>query len=344
MIDEATFERLSLPLERPFTIARGTQDAAETVVVRLSDGDHEGVGAAAPSRRYGETGDTVAAVLPDLLDVVESVADPHALQRVHREMDDVVRGAPAAKAAVDVALSDLAARRLDVPVYRLLGLDGSVALETSFTVGIDDPETVADRAEAAVDAGHDVLKVKLGTDRDRAVVEAVRAAAPDARIRVDANEAWDVPEAVALVEHCAAHDVEFVEQPVPADDHEGFRRVRDRAALPLAADESCVTAADVPAAAEVADVATVKLAKCGGLWPALRAVHAARAHGMEVMVGCMVASDAAIAAACHLTPLADYADLDGSLLLAEDPFDGVAMPGGVVDLGAVDRGTGARRH
>jgi L-alanine-DL-glutamate epimerase-like enolase superfamily enzyme len=339
---DTSFERLTLDLDRPFTIARGTQTETENVVVRIGDGEHVGVGAAAPSTRYGETAGTVEAVLPDLLAVVEDLGDPHAIQRAHREMDAVVRDNPAAKAAVDVALHDLAAERLDVPLYRALGLDPDSTVTSSYTVGIDDLDTVAEKAAAAVDAGYGVLKVKLGTDRDRAIVETVREAAPDARLRVDANEAWGVTEAVDKIQHCADHGVEFVEQPVPAYEYDAFRRVRERSALPLAADESCVVPEDVARAAEVADIANVKLMKCGGVRPALRTLHAARAHGMETMLGCMVECNAAIAAAWHLAPLLDYADLDGSLLLAADPFEGVPMPGGRVDLSGVERGTGAR--
>jgi L-alanine-DL-glutamate epimerase-like enolase superfamily enzyme len=173
---------------------------------------------------------------------------------------------------------------------------------------------------------------------------AVRDAAPDATVRVDANEAWSPREAVRKIDALAEYDLEFVEQPVPAENPEGMRFVRERAALPIAADESCVTLDDVPRVVGQADVVNLKLMKCGGLREAKRMIHAARAHGLEVMLGCMIESNASIAAAAHLAPLLDYADLDGSLLLAEDPYDGVPMPAGAIDLGNVDRaGTGARR-
>jgi L-alanine-DL-glutamate epimerase-like enolase superfamily enzyme len=202
-----------------------------------------------------------------------------------------------------------------------------------------------EKAAKAVDAGHDVLKVKVGTDRDEAIVAAIREAAPDARLRVDANEAWTPKEAVRRIEALEAHDVEFVEQPVPAEDPEGLKHVHERSALPIAADESCVTLSDVPAVAERADIANVKLMKCGGPGPATRLIHAARAHGLEVMLGCMIETNAAIAAACHLAPLVDYADLDGSLLLDADPYAGVPIDGDGIHLSALDdeglAGTGA---
>ncbi|MFB6108175.1 MAG: dipeptide epimerase [Haloplanus sp.] len=336
------FERVTLPLEHPFTISRGTKTHAETVVVTVADeGDQTGVGGAAPAAHYGETVATVEAVLPDLLAAVEEVGDPHALDRIERRMAETVRDNPAARCAVSVACHDLAAKRLGVPLYRLWGLDPERAPPTSLTVGIDDAETMRAKAEAAVDAGFSVLKVKLGTDRDRELLSAVREAAPEATVRVDANEGWTPREAVSNIEWLADEGVEFVEQPVPAENPAGLRFVYERSALPIAADESCVTLSDVPRVADRADVANIKLMKCGGLREARRMIHAARAEGLEVMLGCMIESNASIAAACHLAPLLDYADLDGSLLLADDDYDGPDLSGGRIRL--PDRpGTGAR--
>ena len=343
---DTAFERLTLDLDDPFTIARGTQATAENVVVRITDDEGTtGIGAAAPSAYYGETADTVAAVLPDLLAVVEEVDDPHRLDRIERRLRETVRANPAARCAISIALHDLVGKRLDLPLYRYWGLDADETVSTSYTIGLDSIERMREKTATAVDAGHSILKVKLGTERDREIMAAVRDAASDARIRVDANEAWTPPEAVDMIETLAAFDVEFVEQPVPVDSSDGLRYVHGRSALPIAADESCVTLADVPRIADRADIANIKLMKCGGLREAKRMIHAARAHGLEVMLGCMIESNAAIAAGCHLAPLLDYADLDGSLLLADDPYAGVAMADGEVDLVGGDRpGTGARER
>ena len=252
---DAEFERVSLPLENAFTISRGTQTAAENVIVRVTDdAGMTGVGGAAPSTHYGETADTVAAVMPDLLDAVERVGDPHAVHEIEAELRGVVNGNPAARCAVSIAVHDLAAKRLGVPLYRLWGFDPTDAPKTSFTIGLDETDRVREKAADAVAAGHDVLKIKLGTDRDRELIDAVREAAPDARLRVDANEAWTPKEAVAKSAWLADRDVEFVEQPVSADDPEGLRYAYERAELPIAADESCVTAADVPAIADRCDI------------------------------------------------------------------------------------------
>lgn len=340
----AEFERVELPLSDPFTIARGTQEAATNVVVRLMDeGGMTGFGAAAPDARYGETPETVEAVLPALLEEVESVGDAHAVDRIERRMRERVRGTPAARAAVSVALHDLAAKRLGVPLYRLWGLDPHDCPPTSYTIGLDTVGRVREKTEAAVDEGYPVLKLKLGTDRDEELLAAVRDAAPDATLRVDANEAWTPREAVEKSEMLAAHGVEFVEQPVPAEDPDGLRFVYERSALPVAADESVVTLDDVPRIADRVDIANLKLAKCGSLREARRMIHAARALGLEVMLGCMVESNAGIAAACHLAPLLDYADLDGALLLAEDRYEGIDLSGGEIRLAELARnGTGAR--
>ncbi|PSQ23064.1 dipeptide epimerase [Halobacteriales archaeon QS_9_67_17] len=331
----ATVERVRLALAEPFEISRGVQRETENVVVELEHDGAMGVGAAAPSAHYGETADTVEAVLPRLLDALPD--DPHDIDAAHDAMDAVIRDNPAAKAAVDIALHDLVATLHDLPLYRYLGLDAGEIPRSSFTIGLADTDEMRRKARAA--AEYDVLKVKLGTDRDMEIVEAVADAAPDARLRVDANEAWTPKQAVSMCERLDGL-VEFVEQPVPAENPEGLRYVSERSPLPIAADESLVTATDVLSVADRADIANVKLMKCGGVRPAIKAFHAARAHGMETMLGCMVESNAAIAAGVHLTPLCDYADLDGALLLADDadPFDGPPVPeldpSGVVGTGA----------
>ena len=341
---ETEFERASLPLENPFSISRSTKTEAENVIVRVTDdAGMTGVGGAAPSAHYGETAATVEAVLPALLSVVEAVGDPHALHEIESRTASAIGDNPAARAAVSIAVHDLAAKRLGVPLHRLWGLDPSAAPATSYTIGLDETERVREKAAAAIEAGYPILKIKLGTDRDRELIDAVREAAPDARLRVDANEAWTPREAVDKSEWLADRDVEFVEQPVPAEDPEGLRFVYERSALPIAADESCVSLSDVPAIADRCDIANLKLMKTGGLLEARRLIAAARAHGLEVMCGCMIESNASIAAAAQLAPLLDYADLDGSLLLAEDPYDGIGMEDGEIRLGEQDRaGTGAR--
>lgn len=336
-----------LPLETPFGIARGTAEASGNVVVHVADeAGRVGVGGAAPSAYYGEDRASVESVLPDLLAAVADVDDPHDRQRTRERLVQVAGGsavAPGARAAVDIALHDLACKQFDAPLYRVLGLDPERAPTSSYTVGLADTDRMAERAATAAET-YPILKVKLGTDRDRDIVRAVRAAAPETTIRVDANGAWDPATAVEMTEFLADHGVEFVEQPVPGDDLAGLERVHEAGTLPVAADESCVVPADIHRVAESADIAVVKLIKSGGIAPVLEMCHAARACGLAVMLGCMTETNAAIAAAAHLAPLCDYVDLDGSLLLAEDPFDGVPIVGGEIDLSASRAGTGARQR
>jgi L-alanine-DL-glutamate epimerase-like enolase superfamily enzyme len=342
---ETSVERLELPLAETFRISRSSTDVAETVVVRIEDSEQTGIGAAAPSTYYGETVATVEAVLPELLRVVEAVGDPFAHQRIEHELDSTVGENPAAKSAVTTALADLAGKRLGVPLYRQWGLDPAAAPLTSYSMGVAEPETMVERARERVEAGFGVLKLKIGTDpaTDRDRVAAVRDAVPDATIRVDANGGYDPQTAVAATQWLADLDVEFVEQPVPGDDLAGLQYVHEHGDLPVAADESCVTAADVPAVADRCDIVVGKLAKCGSPWALRRQLEAARVHGLETMVGCMVESNASLAPATHLSPLADYADLDGSLLLDDDPFAGVPLVDGRPDLASLDRpGTGVR--
>lgn len=339
---DTEFERISLPLEFPFTISRGTIEETENVIVRVNDGDHVGIGGAAPSPHYGETVETVEAVLPALLELVEEVGEPHQLEEIEHRMRKRVNLNPAARCAVSIALHDLVGKRLDLPLYRYWGLDAENTIESSYTIGIDAIDRMREKTATARERGYSTLKIKLGTKRDEEIIEAVREEAPGATIRVDANEAWTPREAVGKIEVLAEYDVEFVEQPVPAENFEGMRFVRERSVLPIAADESCITLADIPAVAEIADIANVKLMKCGSLREARAMFQTARAHGLETMLGCMNESNASIAAACQFAPLLDYADLDGSLLLAEDPYEGVGIPDGKIDLSSVERGTGAR--
>ncbi|SDJ22265.1 L-alanine-DL-glutamate epimerase [Halovenus aranensis] len=342
-ITDARFERHTLALSESFTISRGTTEETTVLTVELEDDSGRvGVGAAGPSAYYGETADSVAETLPALLEAVTGVGDPHAQQVIAERLVEVAPAQAAARAAVSIAVHDLAATQVGEPLYRRWGLDPERTPQSSYTVPINSPEEMRDRARRAVERGFDVLKVKLGTDADRERLRAVREGAPEARIRVDANCAWTAGEAVDNTAWLAECGVEFLEQPVAADDIEGLRRVSVEGAVPVAADESCVTAADVGTVADAADVVVVKLMKCGGLRPAKHQILAAKAAGLDVMLGCMIESSASIAGACQLAPLVEYADLDGALLLAEDIYDGCVLSDGRLDLTAVESGTGVR--
>lgn len=315
----------------PFVIARGGSSEYRVVQVRVVDDDGaDGWGEAAPNRFYGETADTVPVALAQLTPVLAR-ADAWALETIETEMARVMQGNPSARSAVSAALHDLVGKRLGVPVWRLWGLDRTVAPPSSFTIAIaptiDELERRVREAEA-----YPILKVKLGTERDEEIVRAVRRAAPGKTLRVDANAAWTPVDAVRIIERLAAHDVEFVEQPVAAHDIDGLRFVRARSPLPIIADESCLVARDIPRLAGAVDGINIKLAKCGGLREALRLVAVARAHDLRVMCGCMIETSLGISAAAQLAPLLDHADLDGAALLADDPMVGATIVRGELGL------------
>ena len=326
-----SYERVVVHTASPFVIARGGASEYTRVRVRLVDADGvEGMGEAAPSTFYGETADTVVAALEALRATIEA-AGAGALDDLEASLLRALRGNAAARAAVSAAAHDIEGKRLGVPLYRLWGLRPDAAPPSSFTIAIAPTEAeLVERVERA--AAYPILKVKLGTDHDDEIVRAVRGAAPNKTLRVDANAAWTPKHALAMIERLARHGVEFVEQPVAADDIEGLRFVRERSALPIVADESCVTAADIPRLAGAVDGINIKLAKCGGLLEARRMIATARAHGLRVMMGCMIETSLGITAAAHLAPLLDYADLDGAALLADDPHEGATLVAGAIAI------------
>jgi L-alanine-DL-glutamate epimerase-like enolase superfamily enzyme len=316
-----------LKLTTPFRISRHVQYTAANVLAQLSYEGVTGMGEAAPSEHYGEYRETVLATLKLLEN--ELGDDPFALDDIFKRIDRAIRLNPSAKAALDMALYDLIGKLLNVPVYKLLGLSAAQTPLTSFTIGIDTPENMARKALAARD--YPILKIKVGTPNDRANLKAIREVS-NAVIRVDANTAWSPKEAVRAINELAEFDLEFVEQPVAPHDLAGLKYVREHVPLPIITDESSITVEDIPRVAACTDGINIKLMKCGGLYHALKMIHVARAHNLKIMIGCMIESSLAITAAAHLTPLIDYADLDGHLLVDDDPYVGVSVEQGKLIL------------
>jgi L-alanine-DL-glutamate epimerase-like enolase superfamily enzyme len=319
---------IELPLRHAWTISRGTSTSKRNVIVELRHGDLVGRGEAAPNVRYGESAETVTEALQKLAPVLEG--DPWHFRVLSERIEEALPGNHAAKAALDIALYDLAGKRLGVPLYRMLGLDPARMPITSFSIGIDNPEAMAQKVREA--EPYPVLKIKFGAQSVRETFGAVRSATSKT-VRVDANEAWGPEEALKHIEWLAAQGVELVEQPLPAADVEGAKWLRQRSPLPLVADEALMMASDVPKLAEGYHGVNVKLQKCGGIREALRIIETARSCGLKVMLGCMVETSVGIAAAAHLGPLVDWLDLDGNLLLAADPFRGHPVVDGRIRLG-----------
>jgi L-alanine-DL-glutamate epimerase-like enolase superfamily enzyme len=324
-------ETVVVRTRHPFIISRGGSSEWKVVWVRVTDGDGvEGWGEAAPSSFYGETTDSVVAALERLRPIVEE-ADGWSLEAVESALARSLRLNGSARSALSAAFHDIEGKRLGVPLHRLWGLDPGSAPLSSFTIGI--PEREEDLAQRIAEAAqYPVLKVKLGTPRERFIIETIRRQAPQKTLRVDANTAWTTKHALFMTDLLAELGVEFVEQPLPPNDIDGLRFVRERSRLPIIADESCVSSADIPRLVGAVDGINIKLAKCGGLREALRMIAVARAHGMLVMAGCMIETSLGITAASHFAPLLDYADLDGAALLASDPVKGASIAGGKISI------------
>ncbi|MDP3774509.1 MAG: dipeptide epimerase [Gemmatimonadales bacterium] len=323
-----THEVLELETAHPFGIARGTQSSYRVVWVRLTDDDGvEGWGEADPSSYYGETADTVVAALKRLGPLLPE--DPFALEEAEGRLAASLKGNAAARVALSAALHDLVGKRLGVPLWKLWGLDPAKAPASSFTIGIDAPDVIKAKVREASPYG--ILKIKVGTPDDERILRAVREVT-DKPIRVDANCGWTAKQAIARLPLLREMGVELIEQPLPPEDLDGLAQVRRASPLPIIADESCRTAADIPRLAGAVDGINIKLAKCGSLREALRMIAVARAHSMMVMVGCMIETSLGITAAAHFTPLVDVVDLDGAALLKRDPFTGASIAGGRVTL------------
>jgi L-alanine-DL-glutamate epimerase-like enolase superfamily enzyme len=314
---------VTLELEEPFTIARGTETEAEVVQVEVRYGDAVGRGEAAPIDRYDESAASALEYVEGHAD--ELGDDPFAL-------DEILGRLPAeqfaGRSAIDGALHDLCGQLMGMPVWRLLGLRRS-GPPTSWTITLNDPDAMARSAERADDGRFRRLKLKLG-GRDGLDVERVRAvrSVTDLPLQVDVNEYWSLEEALESLPALAEAGVQYCEQPLPAGDA-GGSELKRRSPIPIYVDEDCHTLADVAACAELAHGINIKLAKSGGIREGIRMAHAARALGLGVMLGCMLESGLGIAAACQIASLCDHVDLDGNLLLAHDPCPGVELVDGV---------------
>jgi L-Ala-D/L-Glu epimerase len=315
-------EIVTVHTERTFAIARSSADAFERVVFEIEEEGATGRGEAAPTGYYGQDAEGVAAALK----VVE-VGDPWDIEGTLVHNDELP---PTALMALDNALHDLTARRLGVPVYRLLGL-GRPEPVSAYTLGIADRETTV--ADAKRLGAHPILKVKVGGWEDIETLRAVRESS-EAELWVDANEAFSPEEAVEVVGALREIGVAMIEQPVPASAGPEALRGATEAAfpVPVIADESSITARDVPGLAGCVSGVNVKLAKCGGIRRALQMIHTARAHGMLVMLGCMVETSLGISAAAQISGLVDFVDLDGAMLLADDPYSGLVYENGRILL------------
>ncbi len=317
-----TARPLNLPLRHAFSTSRSTQHVAENVLLEIRDGELTGLGEAAPITYYNQTQESCIRALGRMAARIGS-RDVFELETILTELRSRHPTEPSAIAAVDIAIHDLIGKKLKLPLWKLWGLDPKKTPQTSFTIGIDSMAKVVAKVGEA--EKYPVLKIKLGVEGDMEILKEVRKLAPKKLLRVDANCGWSVKEAILKAKTLEKLGVEFLEQPIPSGNNAALKKIKNGIGIELMADESSLVPGDIPPLAGCVDGINVKLVKCGGLREGMKMITIARALGMKVMLGCMIESSVLISAAAQLSPLADYADLDGNVLIADDPFRGVTL-------------------
>jgi L-alanine-DL-glutamate epimerase-like enolase superfamily enzyme len=318
-----------LKLRHTWTTVMSSSEYRDTIHLHYTREGITGVGEGAPIVRYHENAESAQRAIESVQDLLAS-ANPLQFAKIMAEVFRRVDGQNAGKAAIDIALMDWFGQKLGVPLYTYFGLDAADAPVTTFSIGIDNPEVTRQKVREA--AAFPVLKIKVGLATDEPTIEAVRSVTRKP-LRVDANGGWkDKEEAVRKINWLESQGVEFIEQPMPAEMIDETRWVRSRVHIPVIADESCLHPADIPKLAGAFDGINVKLDKAGGILEAYRMIQIAKSLHMKTMLGCMVSSSVSVTAAAHLSPLVDYADLDGNLLIANDPYTGVTVRNGKLIL------------
>jgi L-Ala-D/L-Glu epimerase len=320
-----SFRPLTLKLKHTFQIARETRIIQNNVVVQLKDSEETcGLGEAAPGSFFGEEINSITEMFSKSVGLLKN-ADPFYIEDITTCLTNKFPKDAAACAAIDMALHDMVGKKLNVPLYKLLGLNQPKARITSFTIGIDTIEKMCEKVEEVKD--FPILKIKAGTGDDIEILKELRKITK-AIFRVDANTGWTADEAIRKLHKMEELGVEFVEQPFPVGNIEALKRLRGYIKIPVFADEDIRNSTDIPGLLGAVDGINIKLMKCGGIREALRMIHAARVHDLKIMIGCNIESSLSITAAAHLASLVDYVDLDGHLLITNDPYTGVAVDKG----------------
>ncbi len=315
-------QTIALKSKYPFRIAHGVRLSTDTYIVKLQKNDIQGLGEATPVSYYGIT----PAVMDELVEThryaIENTVWNHPAE-LWGILNPILNNS-FLQCAIDIAAYDIWAKAQNKKLHVALGLDINSDLRSNYTIGIDELEIMAKKMQ---EFDFPIYKIKLGTSDDVEIVKYLRTKTK-AIFRVDANCAWGVDEAVKNIKAFKNLDVEFVEQPLKADNLDGMRELKKQSVLPLMADESCIKESDVAVCEGLFDGVNIKLAKCGGITPALRMIKEARSKNMKVMMGCMTESSIGISAIGHLSPLLDFVDMDGSMLIVNDPSEGVYLDKG----------------
>lgn len=315
-------EALKLEPHYPFRISRETQQKRDAFVFVLTWEGITGFGEASPSPYYGEDAQSVTSAARKVKGELEGEPERLKERLAAGDLRQTLDRHASVRAALDMALWDIIGKRENRPLFALLGLDRAKTPATSFTIGIDTSEVVDRKVDEA--EPYRILKMKMGLPGDMALLDRVIARSGKT-IRVDANEGWDVETALQMCGELGERGVEFVEQPIHHDNEEDLRTLKRVSPLPVILDESIRTPDDIAACRDQGHGINIKLMKCGGITPALVMIEAARRADLKVMLGCMIETSIAITAAAHISPLVDYADLDGNLLVSNDPFIGVTV-------------------
>ncbi len=309
----------------PFGISRSTHTFYDVVFVYIIDGEIVGRGEAAPPIRYGETKESVL----EQLEKIHLSENYNSEQTLLNDLIIQSGGLHSLEAAFSMAVLDWWTQKNNIPLYSFFDANPAKMPKTSFTIAIGELETIPQKISEA--KPYSILKVKLGTSQDKEIIQAIRRVT-DKIIRVDANEGWNLETAIEMSYWLADRNVEFIEQPLKADRIEETATLKRKSPLPIIADENSMTSADIPNIAHAFHGINIKLMKCGTLLEAQKMIRIAREYEMSIMLGCMVESSVGITAAAHLSPLVDYVDLDGNLLIGNDPYSGVYVSDGQLKL------------
>jgi len=313
-----TWKQYDLQLKHTFRISRSASTVATVIIVELEHDGIIGYGEASPTKRYGETVETIVSYLQRI--DWSRFESPMFIDDILTSIDAIAEGNTSAKCAVDLAVHDWIGKKLNIPLYQLWGLNPAQSPLSSFTIAIDTKEVVEQKVREAEE--YPILKVKVGADNDEEMITTIRRLT-DKLLYVDANEGWkDKHLALKRIQWLKDKNIGFIEQPMPAGQLDDIKWLRDRSDIPLIADESVLRLQEIPKLAGAFDGINIKLMKCTGLREAMRMINTARALNMKVMMGCMIETAVGISAGAHLSPLLDYADLDGNVLISNDPFEG----------------------
>ena len=323
-----SYKKFRIKCNHPFGISRSSHDHYDIVYLYLENNGFVGRGEAAPSDRYNESTDSIIRILENGISIPNEIDDPI---KFSNTISPQCKNIKALEVAFSMAILDLWCQQNHLPLYEYFNAKPTNAPKTSYTISIGDMDLIGEKVTEG--SPYSILKVKLGMgiNKDKEIVKAIRSFT-DKIIRVDANEGWDLESGVEMCRWLEGQGVEFVEQPFKSTNLKDTAKLREKSPLPLIADENSLSSSDIPKIDGVFDGINIKLMKCGSLFEAMKMIKMARERDMKIMLGCMIESSVGITAAAHLSPLVDYADLDGNLLISNDPYSGVTVDDGKLVL------------